>query len=104
METLRYDNEKNRLDLISPIFIEELGKVLTYGANKYAPNNWRFTGMDWSRCIGSLKRHLNEFEKGIDIDPESGLSHLAHIACNVMFLVEYNKTHPELDDRFKLKI
>ena len=35
------DQEKNRLDLIEPEFIEGVGKVLTVGAKKYAPNSWK---------------------------------------------------------------
>jgi hypothetical protein len=47
-------------------------------------------------------RHLHAFNDGEDKDPESGLSHLAHLGCCVMFLLEFEKTHKELDDRFKL--
>lgn len=97
---VRRDEAKTRLDLISPIFIEHLGKVLTQGAEKYSDHNWR-GGMRWSRSIASLKRHLNMFESGIDYDSESGLLHLAHVAANTMFLLEYVFTHPELDDRYK---
>ena len=45
-----------------------------------------------------LERSEND---GEDKDPESGLSHLAHAACCIMFLLEFEKTHPELDDRYK---
>lgn len=97
---LRYDSEKNRLDLVTPQIIEEIGKVLTFGAKKYKPSNWR-EGMSWSRCIGSLKRHITEFEKLNDFDNESSLLHLSHAACNIMFLLDYYKSHPELDDRYR---
>lgn len=95
---LRFNTGKNMLDLVPHSLIENVGHVMTFGATKYAPNNWR-KGMEWSKCIGSLKRHLNEFEHGVDIDPESGCSHMAHIATNAAFLLEYARTHPELDDR-----
>lgn len=95
---LRYDNNKIRLDLIPPILNEEIGKILTMGSNKYAPRNWEL-GMKWSRCIASLKRHLHSFEKGIDYDEESKELHLSHVIVNAMFLLQYYKTHPELDDR-----
>jgi len=42
------------------------------------------------------------FNDGEDKDPESGLSHLAHSLCCLMFLLEFEKTHPELDDRYKV--
>jgi hypothetical protein len=46
-------------------------------------------------------RHLHAFNDGEDKDPESGLSHLAHASCCLMFLLEFEKTHQELDDRYK---
>lgn len=97
-EAIRYNQGKNQLDLVPPSLIEEVGKVMTFGATKYAPHNWR-KGMAWSKCIASLKRHLTAFEKGEDFDPETGLPHLAHMGCNISFLLEYMKICPELDDR-----
>lgn len=97
---IREDSGKNQLSLISPLAIESMGKILTQGAIKYERHNWR-KGMKWSRCIDSLKRHLLEFEKGIDVDPESQESHLGHIMVNAMFLLEYATTHKQLDDRYK---
>lgn len=97
-EAKRFDNNKNRLDLLPAYSLNEIAKVFTFGAAKYGANNYR-NGMSWSRCIASLERHLNAFKQGIDIDDESFLQHLAHIGANTMFLLEYTKTHPELDDR-----
>lgn len=113
---LRYDKNKPQLELISPIAMEGLAGILTFGAKKYAAHNWR-KGMNWSRAIGSLKRHLNEFEKGIDYDYDescegcqkkeclnhTGLLHIDQVLCNAMFLSEYARTHKELDDRFKIE-
>lgn len=39
------------------------------------------------------------FEQGEDVDKESGLNHMAHVAWNALGLVTYSKTHPNLDDR-----
>lgn len=97
---LRFDTGKARMDLISPIAIKGLAQVLEVGSRKYAPNNWR-KGMDWSRAYGSLLRHMFAFIGGEDCDSETGLPHVDHIACNAMFLQEYFRTHPELDDRYK---
>ena len=55
---LRYDEGKIRHDLLPGHAINELAKVYTMGAKKYADHNWR-KGMKWSRVIASLKRHLN---------------------------------------------
>lgn len=93
------DREKTRLDLISPWAMEGLGQVLTYGARKYDDNNWR-KGMKWSRLIGAAKRHLAEFEKGVDIDPESGMPHIDHAMACIHFLSEYQKLTNGTDDRW----
>ena len=98
MDARRDDLNKNKLNLIPPVLIEEIGKVMTFGSLKYGDHNWK-KGMQWSRCIGSLKRHLLSFEKGIDFDEESKLYHLSHLIVNAMFILEYYSTHPEFDDR-----
>jgi len=95
---LRFNEGKNRLDLVPTSLIEEVGKVLTFGAAKYGANNYQ-SGMSWSKVIASLKRHLSAFENGEDFDKESGLLHLSHLACNVTFLLEYYKIYPQGDDR-----
>jgi len=100
MEATRYDNDKLKLDLVPASLIREVAKVMTFGAKKYDAHNWR-KGMQWSRCLASLKRHILEFENMVDIDPETGALHLGHAACNIAFLIEYYKSHPELDDRWK---
>lgn len=95
---VKYDQEKTRLDLISPIAIEELGKVLTFGARKYSARNWEH-GISWTRCIGALLRHTFAYLRGETKDPETGLSHMAHALCEAMFLVHFESTKPEFDDR-----
>lgn len=87
----KYDQEKNRLDLIEPEFIESVGKVLTFGAQKYEPNNWQGVEDAEDRYYAAAMRHLIAYRKGEKIDPESGLSHLEHLACNVMFLLHFER-------------
>ena len=85
------DKEKNRLDLIEPEFIEGVGKVLTFGANKYEPNNWQKVEDAEDRYYAAALRHLIAWRKGEKTDPESGLSHLDHVACNIMFLQHFER-------------
>ena len=94
----RFDAEKIRVDLIPARATEEVGKVFTFGAKKYGDRNWE-KGMDWTRMIASSKRHLLAIEKGEDYDPESGLLHSAHLACNSLMLTEYYHIHQKGDDR-----
>jgi hypothetical protein len=80
--------------------MNQTAAVLKFGAIKYAEHNWR-KGFAWSRPLAAAMRHILAFNAGEDKDPESGLSHLAHAACCIMFLLEFEKTHRELDDRYK---
>lgn len=95
---LRYNKGKPRFDLLPPIALEEISKVLTYGAEKYEPWNWS-KGFNHTDVLASLQRHLNAWTRGEDIDPETGLSHLAHAGCNIMFLIDLAKLRPDLDNR-----
>jgi len=96
---IKFDQEKIRIDLISTVAIEELAKVLTYGAKKYTAHNWR-SGLARSRLLGAAIRHVFAFMRGEDRDPESGLSHLAHAMCCLMFLLEFVTTGGGTDDRW----
>lgn len=95
---------KTGVQMIAPQFIEGVGDVLTYGAQKYAPNNW-MRGMSWSVVFGGILRHLFAWFRGEDIDLKekggSGLPHLLHAACGLMFLYYYTTRpeHKQFDDR-----
>lgn len=95
---IRYDGEKTRVDLMSTHALLAYSEGLTYGLKKYPARNWE-KGFSWSRAYASLLRHVLLFWSGQDTDEESGLHHLALAMCNLGMLVEFTKTHPELDDR-----
>jgi hypothetical protein len=97
---LKFDQNKLPLNLLSTEAMNQTAAVLAFGAQKYAAHNWR-NGFAWSRPLAAAMRHLTAFNDGEDRDPESGLSHLAHAACCIMFLLEFEKTHQHLDDRYK---
>ncbi len=86
-EFMKFDTDKLRYDLVPPLTIEALAKVLTYGAKKYAPNNWRET-KDLDRYVAALFRHIEAWRKGEKVDEESGLKHLEHALTNLCFLLE----------------
>ena len=98
MTAIKHDEGKARFDLMpsGPLF--ELAMIYTVGAVKYAPRNWE-KGMDWGRVFAAVQRHLWAWSGGEEVDPEDGLSHLAHAAWGLFTLMEYRTTHPEGDDR-----
>lgn len=97
---LKYDNGKPPMSLIDRGALEQIAQVLAFGAQKYAAHNWR-QGIAYSRLLDAALRHLYAFADGEDLDPESGLSHIAHAGCCIVFLLGMMDAHPELDDRHK---
>jgi len=81
----KFDGGKLRYDLIPADTFKQLVEVITFGANKYAPNNWQKVESD--RYIAALYRHVEAWRMGEERDQESGLHHLAHAMCNVLFLL-----------------
>lgn len=101
LEGLKYDQEKPNLALLSPLWISGVGQVLSFGARKYAAHNWR-RGISVSRLLAGCLRHVFAYLGGEELDPESGLSHLLHASCCLMFAHELMTTKRELvDDRYK---
>jgi hypothetical protein len=95
---IKHDKEKNRVDLLPVDALEEIAKVLSFGAKKYGERNWA-KGMKWSRVYGALLRHMFAFFLGKDKDEETGLPHLAHAGCCIMFLLSYQLRNIGEDDR-----
>lgn len=88
---LKYDSEKPRVGLLSadmPRAIEEVAKVLTYGAEKYAPGNWQHVDNAEQRYLDASWRHELQRAKGESKDAETGLDHLAHKICCDLFRLE----------------
>lgn len=94
------DNGKERFDLIPVYPLFKIAEVYTIGAKKYADRNWE-KGIQYGRIFAALMRHAWKWWKGEQNDPVDGQHHLASVAWCAMTLMEYERTHPELDDRSK---
>ena len=79
---------KTPIHLVTPQFIEGVAEILQHGATKYSPGNW-MAGMSWATVFGGIMRHLWAWFRGEEMDKESGLPHLCHAACGIMFLHWY---------------
>lgn len=97
-EGVKADEDKIPYELLAPEYLEATASVLKFGANKYGARNWEL-GMAWSRPFGALMRHMWAWWKGEKADPETGMSHLWHAACCVMFLIAYEERKIGNDDR-----
>ena len=77
--------QKLGLKLLVPQFVEAVAKVLDFGLVKYAAHNW-MKGLSFEETLASMERHQKALRRGEDFDKDSKLPHVAHIACNAMFL------------------
>lgn len=94
----KFDGSKRRYDLIPYDALEEIIKALEFGAEKYGDDNY-LHGTKWTRYWSASMRHLTAWIRGETIDPESGLSHLAHTEACVLFLLTYERRNIGEDDR-----
>lgn len=97
-EAARFDEGKNRFDLMPPWPLEQVAQVYTYGTRKYDDDNW-WKGMPWKKVIGPMLRHIWKWLRGEKLDDESGLHHLAHAAWQCLALMEYERNGIGRDDR-----
>lgn len=98
---LKKDADKTPIELVPPELIFSVADVLDFGAKKYAPRGWE-EGMKWSRVFGALMRHMWDWWRGENFDPETGKSHLHHAGCCISFLIAYEARKVGEDDRPKL--
>lgn len=99
----RHNEGKPRWSLVPQTSLIPMVRVLEFGADKYSPTNWQ-KGLSIREICESLKRHLDQFMEGEDLDSDSGLSHIGHIQCNALFLSWMMQHRPELDDRYINKV
>lgn len=71
--------------------LREVVRVLMYGKSKYGENNWRYLDKPDRRYLNAAIRHLEAHMSGEYQDPESGLPHLAHAACSLLFLLAFRE-------------
>lgn len=117
---LKNDGAKMPLDLLAWLddaAMVMVGRVLQFGAIKYFRDNWR-KGFKWSRLCAAAIRHIFAFLRGQDLDiceehkgvrPDtctecSGLPHLAHAICMLMFALSHYLTKSGTDDRHRDKV
>lgn len=95
-------SKKAPMWLIPPAAMEEVAWVHRLGSEKYGPFNWRKTGVCATTYVSAIMRHLNAWRDGEDLDPESGFSHIAHIATSCNILIDAARCGTLQDDRNKV--
>lgn len=98
-EGKKFDDGKPRYDLLPADALHEVVRVFTYGAGKYSARNWE-NGIAYGRVFGAIMRHMWAFWRGEELDPETGISHVAHAVTEGLFLLAFIlRGRRDLDDR-----
>src|SRR3990167_6604477 len=69
------------------------------GALKYGRANFLAIGVRASIYVDACRRHVNKWFEGEDLDPDSGLPHLAHALACLAILVDADAAGKLTDDR-----
>lgn len=87
MSGIKFDSGKLRWGLLplEPLIV--VVQVLMLGAKKYSDNNWKQIDDIPGRYYDAAMRHLTAWKMGEKSDPETGLSHLAHATCCLLFML-----------------
>ena len=93
----KFDYGKTMWNLLDYVAIEDVAKVLTFGANKYSADNWKKVPDAQERYFAAAMRHLTQWRNGEAVDSETNISHLAHAMCNLMFLHNFDRVKVEIN-------
>lgn len=99
-EGKKYDGNKPMTGTVLRVFpqaMNAVGACIKFGTKKYPdPNNWKKNSNALVRYNDSLIRHLTKFFAGKELDEETNLPHLAHVAWNALAILElYLMEHPD---------
>jgi len=86
----KFDGGKLQYGLVPPNALKATVEILTFGAEKYEPDNWKWVPDSKRRYFDALQRHLWAWKSGEQNDQETGKNHLAHAMCCLMFLYEHD--------------
>ena len=89
MTGVKYDSKKPDYSLIPPYALDDVAKVLTYGAQKYDRHNWKQLENLDTRYFAAAQRHLWALQRDETLDEETGIHHAAHAICCMMFMLEF---------------
>jgi hypothetical protein len=87
---VKYDSGKPQWSLMQWKALSQVVDVLTYGAKKYAPDNWKKVPNARQRYLDAGFRHFAAYAAGEKNDSETGMSHLAHAMCCMLFLLAFD--------------
>jgi Domain of unknown function (DUF5664) len=92
---VKHDAGKIRYDLLPMVVLRGVANVLTFGAAKYSAHAWQEVPDGLARYRSAQERHWESVVVGGEnLDPESGLRHAWHYACNALFVAWFMSFRP----------
>ncbi len=94
-----FDGVKLPYELLPAKAIDEVVQVLQFGARKYEEHGWRnISEEELPKLLGAAMRHVFAYLRGEKVDKETGIDHLAHASCDLLFIQELKYIIKEKED------
>lgn len=90
---------KTPISVLPAQVLLECGLALYEGDRKYGRSNYRVAGVRASVYYDACMRHLMEWWEGVDIDKDSGISHVTKAIAGLMVLRDAMLNDMYTDDR-----
>jgi len=87
---IKHDGGKEQWSLLPFDVLRDVVRVLMYGAGKYSKDNWMYVKPK-ERYFDACIRHMTAWQVGEKFDSETGVNHLAHAICCLIFLLWHDK-------------
>jgi len=97
---LKYDDEKPDMSMLPASAKIGIARAFMDGERKYGRYNY-LKGMDWTKLLSAVDRHVTAFTDGEDLASDSKLNHLYHAGAGIMMLIEYYERKLGTDNRYK---
>lgn len=92
---------KPGVSAVPPTFEFGVGKVMAVGADKYGRFNWQVDPVKATTYWDAIRRHMLAWAQGEDIDPESGVHHLYHVAASCAVVTDAH-AHNTLENDLRM--
>lgn len=103
-QSVKADRGKPSLTKVPRQIVWDIANVRDYGFAKYGEQADRWDVVEIERYQNAAYRHWLAYLDDPDgVDAESGLPHIAHVACNIAFLCELEKRRREEDEGSEAK-
>lgn len=103
-QSVEADRGKPSLTKVPRQIVRDIASVRDYGFAKYGEQADHWDMVEIERWRDAAYRHwLDYLDDPTGVDAESGLPHLAHVACNIAFLCELEKRRREENENSEAK-